>query len=80
MDCNHFVADCFCLSELLITYCSDLEKKKKNADPREKVWSTGFYPNLFLSHNDWYVSGRIGQQMEKKKKNEKKQQLKNINI
>ena len=22
---------------------------------REKVWSVEFYPNLFVTYNDWYI-------------------------
>ena len=31
-----------------MTYCGAAEKMC----PREKVWSTGFFPNLFLNNND----------------------------
>ena len=30
--------------------CSVLEKDES---PQQKVWSTGFYPNLFVTHNEW---------------------------
>ena len=39
-------------SELLMAFCRGLEKKKKkkkNVSPREMVWSTAFYPDLFLT-------------------------------
>ena len=59
------------VSELLITFCSNLggkgrgvggekgggggeeEEGEKKVSPQEKVWSIGFYSNLFLTHNDW---------------------------
>ena len=54
VECNQFLSLIVFIPELLMTHCSILEKKKeKKVSPREKVWSTGFYPNLFLAHDDW---------------------------
>ena len=41
------------VSELLMMYFSVKKKRKKKASPQENVWTTGFDPNLFLTHNDW---------------------------
>jgi len=49
------------IPELLMTHCSILEKKK--VSPREKVWSTGFYPQSIVSWWWLVIFGKISQQM-----------------
>ena len=63
VDCNHFCHPLFLYlwKTPLITYCSIIEEEEKkrekerereNVSPREKVWSIGFYHNLFLTRID----------------------------
>ena len=64
VDCNHFYHQSFLFlrSELLTTYCSDLDK---SVGPWEKVWSIGLYPILFVTDNNWEYFGNICQHMQK---------------
>ena len=71
--------NCFCHRLLLfkfylcgVNFCwrtAALGGGGRGVNTREKVWSIGFYPNLFLTY-DWYFGGgggggKISQQMKK---------------